>query len=116
MANDTTILTSCIIALLVFNTFVTLYNTEPIETDVEGLNISAEGLATELNESGVTETSSGLRMVIGFGRFIINLFVLIFWYYPTYPFVVNIIIKLITYVFAIPILLIGIKLIRGVGG
>lgn len=116
MANDTTILTSCIIALLVFNTFITLYNEEPIESEVQGLNVSADAFATQINESGVTETSSGLRMVIGFGRFIINLFTLIFWYYPTYPFVVNIIIKLITYVFAIPILLIGIKLIRGVGG
>jgi len=116
MANDTTILTSCIISLVVFNFFVVLYNEEPIEAGVTGLNISAEGLATELNESGVTETSSGLRMVIGFGRFLMNLFVLVFWYYPTYPFVVNLVIKLVTYVFAIPILLIGIKLIRGVGG
>jgi len=116
MANDTTILTSCIIALLVFNTFITLYNEEPIETNVEGMNVTVSGLATELNESGITEESSGLRLVIGFGRFIVNLFQLVFWYYPTYPFAVNLIIKIITYIFAIPILLIGIKLIRGVGG
>ena len=114
--NDTSILTGCIIALLMFNLLLVLYNENPAQlTYTEDTNFSIGSMQNQLNDSGTGETSTGLKAVIGFGKFILNLFFMMFWYFSDFNFVANFLIKIGTYIFALPIFIISVRLLRGVG-
>lgn len=113
MDNNTTLM-GCIIALLMFNLFIVLYNESPIENKYTGSNFSIDSVATELNESGITDSSTGLNVFLVFGRFLINIFTMMFWWYPSFSFIVNTIIKLATYIFVLPIIIIAYDKLRGI--
>lgn len=114
MANDTIIMSACIFCLLVLNTFVFFYNQEPIQQyEFNFTETSVSQFETDINETGVTQTSTGLSAVIGIFAFFLNLFVLLIGWYPSFPFVINIILKLGTYILAIPLFITIVRMIRG---
>ena len=115
MANDTVIMSSCLFCLLLLNTFVFFYNQAPIEQDTFNFTeTSVSQFETDINQTGVGHQSTGLKAILGIGSFFLNLFVLLIGWYPSFPLVVNLILKLATYVLAIPLFITIIRVIRGV--
>jgi len=114
MANDTILMSGSLLCLLLLNTFVFLYNQEPIEQqEFTTVGVSVSEFQTNINETGIEHTSSGLKAILGIGKFFLNLVILLFGYYTSFPLIVNIIIKLATYVFAIPLFITIVRMIRG---
>jgi len=115
MANDTVIASACLFCLLLLNTFTFFYNQEPITTvEFNASEVSVSQFESGINESGLGQSSSGLRAVLGIGKFFLNLAILLFGWYFSFPVVINFILKLATYIFAIPLFITIVRLIRGV--
>ena len=114
MANDTIIMSGSLICLLLLNTMIFLYNQAPIDTDeFSDIGISVNDFSTEIDETGLDDKSSGLKAVLGIGRFFLNLVILLFGYFTSFPIIVNLIIKLATYIFAIPLFITVVRMVRG---
>ena len=115
MSDDTTIMSACIICILVLNTLVFFYNQSPI-TDIRlnGTELSTSQFETSLDDTGITETSSGLKAILSIGAFFLNIVRLLFGWYFDFGVTVNLIIKLGTYIFAIPLFITIVRVIRGV--
>ena len=114
MANDTIIMSGSLFCLLLLNTFIFLYNQAPIdETNFTDVGVSVSEFESNLNESGIQESSSGLKAIFGIGKFFMSLVILLFGYFTAFPIIVNLIIKLATYIFAIPLFVTIIRMIRG---
>lgn len=114
MTNDTIIMSGSLICLLLLNTFVFLYNQEPIETNTfDIVDVSVTQFETGINESGIEQSSSGLKIVFNIISFFFNIVILLFGWYTSFPFVINLIIKFTTYLFTIPFFITLIHLIRG---
>jgi len=114
MPNDTMIMAGSLFCLLLLNTFIFLYNQAPIEEETfTDTGVSIDNFQTGLNESGLNENSSGLKAMFGIGKFFVSLVVLLFGYFTNFPLVVNLLIKLGTYIFALPLFITVIRMVRG---
>lgn len=114
--SDTVIMIASLFALLVLNTLVFLYNMNPIiPSDSQNfVDVSPSSFETGINESGLSQQSTGLTAIINIGKFFINIFILILGWYPQYSVLLNLFIKLGAYTFVIPFFICLIRLIRGV--
>lgn len=116
MANDTIIMFSCLMAILLLNTTVFFYNQSPIDNqELSFTDTNINQFETDFNETGIGEGSSisPLIAVWNIVKFFGNIIVLLFGWYPSFSTTVNLIIKLGVYTFAIPLFITIIRLIRG---
>lgn len=114
MSNDTIIMWSCIISLLILNTLVFLYNQAPIENSYDVPEVSMNKLNETLDESDIDSTSSGLKVTFNIIKFIFNIFILILGWYPNFSVIINLFIKLTTYIIIIPLAITVMRMIRGI--
>ena len=114
MTNDTIIMSGSIFCLLLLNTFIFLYNQAPIEQQTfTDIGISVSEFETDINETGIEHSSGGLKAILGIGSFFLNLVILIFGYFTSFSIFVNLLIKLATYIFVIPLFVTVVRMIRG---
>lgn len=108
-------MSACLVAILTLNTMVFLYNMNPIiPSDTQDfVDVSPSSFETNLNETGITEQSSGLSAILGIGKFFINIFVLFIGWYPKFSPIINLLIKLGVYTFGIPLFITILRMIRG---
>jgi len=112
--SDTIVMVSSLMCILLLNTFIFLYNMEPISaSSFNGTTTTISDFETDLNETGVNETSSGLKAIFGIIGFFMNIFILFIGWYTSFPILVNIVIKFATYILGLTFFITLLRLIRG---
>lgn len=112
--SDAVLMISSLLCILLLNTFIFLYNQAPINsTPFDDTNTTITDFETGLNDTGITESSSGLKAVWNILKFFLNIFVLFIGWYTSYPIIVNIIIKFASYILGLTFFVTLLRLIRG---
>lgn len=118
MGDDTLLMIASIFVLVLLNSFVFLYNQDPITTaSMEGFNVNETDFIQNINQTANEEADfgvfNGLSVIWSFITFLFNIVIMLVGWYSTYPFIINIIIKFFAWILALTFLVTLLRLIRG---